>query len=148
MAVQILTLPQPQGSTSWSDAGYEAYSGPVTAVRIQHGDSITGIQCRFGAQWSVGFWSKSPEVIFTEINLKTHEYLTGVKIGLNDTLDYLKLYSNLDTYGPYGEASGDKNVSMFTRCGQIHHFSGYLRWDEIEKINKTSSFALHGDSCT
>ena len=33
-SVQILTIPQLQESTSWSDAGYEAYSGPITAVRI------------------------------------------------------------------------------------------------------------------
>ena len=35
-SVQILTFPQLQESTSWSDEGYEAYSGPITAVRIQH----------------------------------------------------------------------------------------------------------------
>ena len=47
-----------------------------------------------------------------------------MKIGMNDTLDYIVMLTNLDTYGPFGNGSGGKNVSMFTRCGQIHHFSG------------------------
>ena len=147
-SVQILTLPQPQGSSSWSDAGYNTYSGPITAIRIQLGVTVTGIKCRFGAQWSAGFWSDDHAVDVTQIDLKTNEYITGVKIGLGDTMDYIELFTNFDTYGSFGKASGGKNVSMFTRCGQIHHFSGYLRWDENELTNKTFSFAVHGESCT
>ena len=147
-SVHILTFSWPQGSASWSDANYEAYSGPITAIRIQHETSITGIKFRFGAQWSSGFWLESPAATFTEINFNAREYITGVKIGLNDTLGYLELYTNLNTYGPFGKASGYKTISMFTHCGHVHHFSGYLRWDEIGRINKTFSFAMHGDSCT
>ena len=148
-SVQILTFPQLQESTSWSDAGYEAYSGPITAVRIQHETSITGLKLRFGAQWSTGFWMKGPVSTFTEISFKAREYIIGVKIGLKETLGYLELHTNLDTYGPYGKGSGMETVSMFTRCGKVHHFSGSFRWDEkIEQINKIYSFAVHGDSCT
>ena len=32
----ILTFPWLQESTSWSDSGYEAHGGPITAVSIQH----------------------------------------------------------------------------------------------------------------
>ena len=144
----ILTLFQPPGSSAWSDADYNTYSGPITALRIQHGTTVTGIQCRFGAQWSAGFGSKNSLKTTTEIDFENDEYIKGVKIGLSDTLEHLKLFTNLDTYGPFGEARGDTNISMFTRCGQVHHFSGYLRWDENEQMNKTFSFAVHGDICT
>ena len=147
-SVQVLTLAQPQGSRAWSDAGYDTYSGPITALRVQHDISVTGIKCRFGAQWSHGFWSEDPAVTFSQIDLKTNEYITGVKISLSDTLDYVELFTNLDTYGPFGKGIGGKNVPMFTQCGQVHHFSGYLRWDENEQTNKTFSFAVHGESCT
>ena len=145
-SVHILTLSQPRGCSAWSDAGYNTYSGPITAIRIQHGVTVTGIKCQFGAQWSAGFWLEDPAVNVTQTDLKANEYIKGVKIDMNETLDYIVLFTNLDTYGPFGNGSGGKNVSMFSRCGQIHHFSGYLRWDE--QTNKTFSFAVHGESCT
>ena len=52
--VDILTLSLLTGSSAWTVDGYYLYSGPITAIRIQHGATITGIQCRFGAQWSPG----------------------------------------------------------------------------------------------
>ena len=147
-SAHILTLSQPHGSSAWLDAGYSKYSGPITALRIQHGITIIGIKCRFGAQWSAGFWSENPAVTFTQIDLKINEYITGVKIGLTGTLDFIELFTNFDTYGPFGNPNDGKNLSMLTRCGQIHHFSGFLRWDVDGQTNITSSFAMHFDSCT
>ena len=144
----ILTFLHPLGSGAWSDDGYNTYSGPITAIRIQHGLTVTGIKCQFGAQWSTGFWSEDPAMTFSQIDLKSNEYLRGVKTSLFDTLDSIEFFTNIATYGPFGNRSGGKNVSMFTRCGQVHHFSGYLRWDENEQTNKTFSFAVHGESCT
>ena len=146
-SVHILTLSQPRGSSAWSDVGYDTYSGPINAFRIQHGITVTGIKCRFGAQWSTGFWSDDPAARYTQIELKTTEYITGVVFSLTDTLDYIKFLTNNGTYGPFGKASGGKNVSLYTRCGQVHNFSGYLRWDENDQTNKTFSFAVHGESC-
>ena len=146
-SVHILTLSQPPGSSAWSDAGYNTYSGPITALRIQHGNTVTGIQCRFGAQWSAGFWANGLEAISTHIDFKTNEFLKGVNIGLSDTLDHVQLFTNLDAYGPFGRLSEGKIVSMFARCGQVHHLSGYLQWNERKQINKTYSFAVHGDNC-
>ena len=97
-SVHILTLFQPTGSSAWSDAGYDTYSGPITALRTQHGTTVTGIQCRFGAQWSAGFWPKNSLTTATEVDFKSKEYIKGVKVGLSDTLEHLKLFTNFDTY--------------------------------------------------
>ena len=146
-SVYFLTLSQPQGSRAWSDAGYNTHSGPITALRIQLDTTVTGIQCRFGAQWSHGFWSNDHAGNIVHIEFKTTEYIKGVNIGLSDTLNYLELFTNLYTYGPFGTRRGGKNISMSTRWGQVHHFSGYLRWDKNDQMFKTFSFAVHGESC-
>ena len=143
----ILTLNLSPGSSAWTDDGYYLYSGPITAIRIQHGDTVSGIRCRFGGQWSDGFWwHASPEYI-SDVELQRNEYLKGVEVGLNDTMNFITFYTNLNVFGPFGSVSVNKNNTMFTKCGHIHHFSGYLLWDEIRKINKTFSFAVHGQSC-
>ena len=145
--VDILTLNLPQGSSAWTDDGYYLLSGPITAIRIQHGTTITGIECRFGAQWSVGFWSNiSPENV-SEVKLQGHEYLKGVQVGFGETMNFIQLHTNLNTFGPFGNKQATKKFTMFTSCGHIYHFSGYLVWDENTKINKTFSFAIHGQHC-
>ena len=146
--VSILTLSLSPGSSAWTDDGYYVYSGPITAIRIQHSaTSITGIRCRFGAQWSAGFWSNIVTENISEIDLQRDEYLRGVELGLNTTMDFIQFHTNLNTFGPFGDTNTRKNFSMFTICGYIHHFSGYLRWDEVTKMNKTFSFAIHAQRC-
>ena len=145
--VKILTLGLPLGSLAWTDDGYYRYSGPITAIRIQHGTTITGIQCRFGAQWSAGFWSTVSTEIITEVYFRHDEYMRGVEIGLAETMGFIKIFTNLNIFGPFGAIQEDKNHTMFTSCGYIHHFSGYLIWDENIKKNKTFSFAVYGQTC-
>ena len=145
--VDILTINLAPGSSAWTDDRFYIHSGPITAISIQHGDTVTGIRCRFGAQWSTGFWSNvSPEYI-SEVKLQKGEYLKGVEFELGDTMNFIKFYTNLDIFGPFGSMVENKNHTMFTNCGHIHHFSGYVLWDEIRKLNKTFSFAAHGQSC-
>ena len=145
--VDILTLSLPPGSSAWTDDGYYLYSGPITAIRIQHRATITGIQCRFGGQWSAGFWSNiSPENI-SEVKLQENEYLKGIEIGFGETMNFIQFHTNLNTFGPFGNTEATKRFTMFTSCGNILHFSGYLVWNEVTKINRTFSFAIHGQRC-
>ena len=124
--VDILTFNLPQGSFAWTDDGFYLYSGPITAIRIQHGTTITGIACRFGAQWSVGFWSNiSPENVI-EVKFQVYEHLKGVEVGFGETINFIQLYTNLNTFGPFGNKQATKSFTMFTSCGHIYHLSGYL----------------------
>ena len=145
--VKILTLDLPLGSSAWTDDGYFRYSGPITAIRIQHGTTITGIQCRFGAQWSEGFWSTVSLGIITEVHFRHDEYINGVEFGLAETMNFINIFTNLNIFGPFGGTDEGNNHTMFTNCGHVHHFSGYLFWDENTKMNKTFSFGVHGQTC-
>ena len=52
--MHMLTVLMCSSLNTSTDKGYNTYSGPITAIRIQHGDTITGIKSRVGAQWSSG----------------------------------------------------------------------------------------------
>ena len=145
--VHILTFLVSPISKAWSDEGYYTYSGPITAIRIQHGITVTGIQCRFGAQWSAGFWSNAPGKTPTQVNLNQNEYIRVVAVNMLETLDSIMFITNIESYSPFGFDKRRKNETLVSRCGQVHHFSGYLQWDDVAQVNKTFSFAVHGDSC-
>ena len=146
--VHILTFSLSPNSKAWSDEGYHIHSGPITAIRIQHDSRVTGIQCRFGAQWAAGFWSNMPGKTITEVNLNQNEFIKAVGVSILNTLDSITFFTNIQPHGPFGVDKGGQNETMISRCGQVHHFSGYLQWDEGAQDYKTFSFAVHGDSCS
>ena len=144
--VHILTFSLSPNSKAWSDEGYHAYCGPITVIRIQHGITITGIQSRFGAQWSTGFWSNVPGKTLTQVNLNQNEYIRAVAVSMLDTLDSIMFITNIQSYGPVGVDKGGKNETLVSRCGQVHHFWGYLKWDDGAQVYKTFSFGATNPS--
>ena len=149
LTMAILTIPMCMSLNVWSDKGFNTHSGPITAIRIQHEDTITGIKCRFGAQWSSGFWSNVPShATVSQLNFRKHEYIKGVEIGLDTEFHFIKVFTNLKIYGPFGVFQGGTGRSMITRCGQVEFFSGQLCWDDATKRNNTFSFIVHGQICS
>ena len=92
--VKILTFNLPRGSSVWTDGRYYLQSGPITAIRIQHGNTVIGIRCRFGAQWSLGFWSNGSSENISEMKFKRSEYMKAVKVGLGETMQFIQFHTN------------------------------------------------------
>ena len=147
--VHILTIPECGSSYHWTDKGFNTKSGPITAMRIKHGDTITGIQSRFGGQWSIGFWlDASSNDKVSQLDFKIHEYVKGIEIGLHDAFRFIKVVTNLKIYGPFGVPDGVSNRTILTRCGHVEFFSGQLCWNETARLNSTLSLNVHGQICT
>ena len=147
--MHILTIPSCNSLITWTDKGFNTLSGPITAMRIQHGDTITGIQCRFGAHWSSGFWSHAhAHTGESQIDFRRNEYLRGVEIGLGDVFHFIKVLTNFEIYGPFGVYRADYNRSMITRCGQVEFFSGQICWNEAVQMNSTFALNVHGQICS
>ena len=146
--VQIMTFSLSAKLFAWSDKGFHTYSGPITAIRIQHGNTVTGIQCRSGAHWSERFWATTPGKTSTKVEFNHNEHIKRVEVSILDTLDSIVFVTNTNVYGPFGKDKGGKNLTVISQCEQVHHFSGYLQWDESVQVNKAFSFAIHSDSCT
>ena len=85
-------------------------------MRIQHGDTVTGIKSRFGAHWSSGFWSDAPSHdTESQPTFQGNEYLKGVEIGLGKESQFIKVFSNLETCGPFGVFREGTNRTTITR---------------------------------
>ena len=148
LTMDILTIPKCTGLNTWTDKGFNIRSGPITAMRIQHKFTVTGIQCRFGAQWSLGFWSDAlPNSSVSHLNFGRYEYVKGVEIGLDVAFRYIKIFTNLEIYGPFGASGQYTNKTLVTRCGQVEFFSGQLCWEETMQMNYTFAFNIHGQLC-
>ena len=139
--MHILTVPMCTGSTIWTDKGFNTHSGPITAMRIQHGDTITGIRCRFGTV-VIGVLARCS----IPCNCYTIEFPTKwiYKRRWNRTGQCHSLFTNLKIYGPFGVSRGGRNATMNTRCGQVEFFSGQFCWKEMSQMNNTFSFNVHG----
>ena len=133
----------------WSDDGYQNFNGPMTAIRVLHDASaVYGIQCRFRAQWSHGFWSTAESMhTVAHITLKENEYIESVFVVMTEMLNGLVFHSNLEAYGPYGRHSGTRQVTLKTQCGQIKHFSGQAIWSNSLNKNISTMLAAHGQVC-
>ena len=133
----------------WSDEGYENFNGPMTAIRVLHDASaVYGIQSRFGAQWSSGFWSSTESIdTIVQITLEDDEYIESVFVIMDEMLNGLVFHSNLRGYGPYGRQSGTRQLTLKTQCGQIKHFSGQAVWGNSLNKNISTMFAAHGQVC-
>ena len=147
--MHMLTVRMCSSLNTWTDKGYNTHSGPITAMLIQYGDTVTGIKSRFGAQWSSGFWSDAPSHgTQSQLTFQGNEYVKGVEIGLGDEFHFIKVFTNLETYGPFGVFRGGSNKTMVTRCGQVEFFSGQVCWNETMKMNHTFLFNVHGQICS
>ena len=93
----------------------------------------------------IGFWSDAPSHdTESQLTFRGNAYVKGVEIVLGKKFHFIKVFTNIETYGPFGVFRESTSRTMVTRCGQVELFAGQVCWNETTQKNHTFLFSIHG----